>query len=390
MEASGPSPLVGVGADAMAEVAALTAEPGPFLSVFIDTEYGVEKATVRYADRWKDLRKKLVGEGAPSDWLDMVGQWLADHRTDGPALAFVAATDGGLIASAVGPYRLPEDRGAWDSVAHIGPLIEWYQNTPPALVVVADRTGADIAALGRVGPLQEQVTGETGPHLHRSKPGGWSQRRYQQKAENLWRENAEQVVRRITQLTDELDPRLVVIAGEVRAVQLIFDQLPERVARLARRAKGGRHRGSEGKLPQHVDELYRSAVAEDTVALLDKYLEELGQHDRGLAGVAETVSALRSAAVETLLLHDDPGDDRRLLCSPSDPMVISSVADDVAALGGEPQEGRLVDVLIRAAWGGGAQVRMVPGLPNLDDGVGAVLRFSRSAVPGVAAPVARS
>jgi peptide subunit release factor 1 (eRF1) len=378
--------LVGVGAEAMPEVAAVVAEPGPFLSVFIDTEYGVEKATVRYADRWKDLRKKLLAGGAPTDWLDVAGEWLLEHRTDGPALAFVAPSGGVLISSAIGPYRLPEDRGAWDSVAHIGPLIGWYQNTPPALVVVADRTGADIAALGRVGPLHEEVVGETGPHVHRSKPGGWSQRHYQQKAENIWRENAGQVVRRVTQLTDELDPRLVVVAGEVRAVQLMVDQLPDRVARLVRRADGSRHPGGEGKLPAEVDHLYRSAVAEDTAALVDKYGEELGQQDRGVAGVGETITALSAAAVETLLVHDDPADERRLLCSTSDPLIVASSADEIRSLGGEPEEGRLVDVLIRAAWGGGAKVRMVPALPNLAEGVGGVLRFSRSALPSLAEP----
>jgi hypothetical protein len=382
MEASGPSPWVGVEATAMPDVAALYDEPGPFLSVFVDTEYGVEKAGVRFADRWKDVRKAVVVQGAPSELLDHIGEWLMEHRTDGPALAVVSPADGARGSSSVGPYKLPVDRGAWDAVPHIGPLIDWYQRTPPALVVVADRTGADIAAVGRVGPLHEQVIGETGPHIHRAKPGGWSQPHYQHKAENLWRENAEQVVRRLTELSDQFDPRLVVVAGDVRAVQLILDQLPQRVSRVVRRADGSRHAGGEGRLPMEIDHLYRSAVAEDTVALAEKYREELGQRDRGVSGVEPTMAALSMAAVETLLVHDDPADERRVFCSPQDPLVMARSAGEVMELSGDFVEARLVDVLIRAAWGGGGRVRIVPELPFLAEGVGAVLRFSSSEVPG--------
>jgi hypothetical protein len=41
----------------------------------------------------------------------------------------------------------------------------------------------------------------------------------------------------------------------------------------------------------------------------------------------------------------------------------------------DPQEGRLVDVLIRAAFGTGAGVRIVPAGGPGKDGVGAILRF---------------
>lgn len=365
----------------MPDVAALYDEPGPFLSVFVDTEYGVEKADVRFADRWKDVRK-AVADGPPPELLDHVGEWLMEHRTDGPALGAVWSADRARSCSSVGPYKLPVDRGAWDAVPHIGPLIDWYQRTPPALVVVADRTGADIAAVGRVGERHEKVVGETGPHIHRAKPGGWSQLHYQHKAENLWRENAEQVVQRLTELTDQLDPRLVVVAGDVRAVQLIVDQLPERVRHLVRRAEGSRHGGGEGKLAMEIDHLYQSAVAEDTVALAEKFREELGQHDRGVSGVEPTMAALSMAAVDTLLVCDDPADERRVFCSPRDPLVVARSAGEVVELGGDYVEARLVDVLIRAAWGGGARVRIVPELPFLAEGVGAVLRFSSSAVPG--------
>ena len=68
-----------------------------------------------------------------------------------------------------------------------------------------------------------------------------------------------------------------------------------------------------------------------------------------------TLEALRMSAVDTLLVHDAELRAQRV---PVD-------AGDAAA----------PDALIAAAWATGARVRVVPGLPGMDDGVGALLRF---------------
>ena len=52
------------------------------------------------------------------------------------------------------------------------------------------------------------------------------------------------------------------------------------------------------EIADHVVRLVSSAVAEDTVALLRKFKEEKGQHDRAASGVTETMAALAQAKVE--------------------------------------------------------------------------------------------
>jgi hypothetical protein len=77
-----------------------------------------------------------------------------------------------------------------------------------------------------------------------------------------------------------------------------------------------------------------------------------------------------------LLVHDDP-DDERTAWFGADAIPMSSQAGDLKGLGVDsPVEGRLVDVLIRAALGTGAGVRIVPHAGGPKDQVGAILRWS--------------
>jgi hypothetical protein len=70
-------------------------------------------------------------------------------------------------------------------------------------------------------PDQEvRVEGEE-LHATRSAPGDWSQRRFQQRTGNRWQRNAGAVAEALTKLVDQVHPRLVVMTGEVRAVQFL-------------------------------------------------------------------------------------------------------------------------------------------------------------------------
>src|SRR5437764_181382 len=98
------------------------------------------------------------------------------------------------------------------------------------------------AAHGAGGATVTTVGEESGsdPNLRKSNPGGWSQRRYQNRAENLWEQNAKSVADQVASLVDETGARLVVVAGDVRAVQLLREHLAAPVLDLVREIDGSR------------------------------------------------------------------------------------------------------------------------------------------------------
>jgi peptide subunit release factor 1 (eRF1) len=378
MESSGSSPPGGLSPAAVPDIAAAFDAAGPFVTVYLGTEPAVEQAAQRSELRWKALRKELEASGAPEAALEAIDPLVPDAHHEGRTLAVVANDSGALLVRHE-PEPPARDLGRVATLPSVGPLLEWAQAALPHLVVLADRAGADII-VSTPGDVEEVETVDLDrgddPHLRKSKPGGWSQRRYQNKAENLWDHNAKQVADHVTALVDEHDVRLVLVAGDVRALEKLRQHLPERVAGLVREIEGGRAPGTDvDELAEEVVKLVATTVAEDSVALLRTFKQERGQNDLAAEGMAATLAALASAQVDTLLVHDDPDDTRTAWFGPG-PGMVAEDSQTLRDLGVEdPQEGRLVDVAIRAAFTTGASVRIIPSVGSVADGLGAVLRF---------------
>jgi Bacterial archaeo-eukaryotic release factor family 2 len=378
MESSGASPAGGLLPAAVPDIAAVFDAPGPFVTVYLGTEPAVEQAAQQSELRWKALRRELAEAGAPDTALAAVDPLVADAHTQGRTLAVVANATGALLVRHE-PEPPSRDLGRFAGLPSVGPLLEWAQASVPHVVVLADRAGADIVAFTRDGEGRVTTAGQPSgddPELRKSQPGGWSQRRYQNRAENLWDRNARAVADQVTAVVDEIGARLVVVAGDVRAVPAMREHLPERVAGCLREVDGARSPdGSIDEIADDVVKLVATVAAAETVDLLGTFKQEQGQNDLAAEGVAATIAALAAARVDTLLVHDDPDDGRTAWFGP-EPGMVAEDAQTVRDLGaGEPAEGRLVDVAIRAAFTTGAAVRVVPSVRSVAEGIGAVLRF---------------
>ncbi len=153
---------------------------------------------------------------------------VALARLEGPVVAVYCSPEVDEVVAITGPEEEGGDWAAWDRLPRLAPVIRWHQATPPALLVAIDRTGADLVSGGRARqPVLESVTDDEHPYIRKIQPGGWSQRRYQQRAENSWRAVAGEVADRVTGHVEANGARLVVVAGDVRAVQQLRDLLPD-------------------------------------------------------------------------------------------------------------------------------------------------------------------
>lgn len=351
---------------------------GPFASVYLDTSPDVENASQKVELRWRNAREDLAEQGAGESTLAAIDPLIADAHKSGGALA-VIATDGGIVVAEHQPEPPKRDAVArWDTLPYVAPIIEWRQSSVPHVVVMTDRTGADIITVRRWGEERAfEVDASPNHDVTKAAPGGWSQARYQRRVENTWAENAQQVADAVADAADRTKAQLVVLGGDVRAVELLRDALPSRVADLITVIEGGRSPdGSQNEVADEVVRLAASAAAEETVALLQKFAEERGQLDRAADGVDETLAALTASKVETLLIHDDP-DDVRIAFFDPDGTVIAAEAVQLRDFGVEhPTKGRLVDAAIRSAVLTGAGVWIIPGAGGPVDGTGAILRWS--------------
>ena len=358
----------------------LTHAVGPFLSLELTTEAGIDNAAQRSEQRWRGVRDDAAAQGAPPEVLDAVDPVVADAHLEGDGLAVVASA-GGVLHVEHAP-RLPDrDLARWAPLPSLLPVIAWRQESPPYVTVLADRAGADLAAYRRPasrGPgLHREAGGDADP-MHKPHAGGWSQRRYQERAENTWERNAADAAEQVVRLARRVDARVVVAAGDERAVTLLQESLPaDLVERLVVVAGGRSADGSEGLFEQETRIAVELAVNADADALLEKFREERGQNDRAAEGPRATLAALAMAAVDVLLIEaDDPEDGRTGWFGP-EPAQVGATAAGLGGMGvDEPAEGRLADVAVRAALGTGAGIRVVGAGAGLEGGIGAILRWS--------------
>lgn len=376
METAGSTAAFAVGTADVPELARLSDTPGPFVTVHLTTEAKVDNASQRTLQHWRTVRDQLESEDTDAESLDAIEAIVPDLHHEGPG-AVIVASKGDVVVAFVLDEAPSRDLGTFGALPRLGRLIEWRQLHLPHIIVLADRSGADIFALGPGGRATDSVGGDAGhPHLHKAHAGGWSQRRFQERAENLWEQNAKAVADRVQEVAALIDPAVILVAGDVRAVALLREHLDDKLASLVRELDGSRHAdGGDDVLLDDARRQIQTAAANDTVAFLEKFREEKGQRDRAADGLDATLEALNAAQVETLLVHDDVDDDRSVWFAPDGPLV----AADRATLEGygviAPSEGRLVDALIRSAFANGARVRIVPKTV-VTDGVGAILRYT--------------
>jgi hypothetical protein len=324
--------------------------------------------------RWRSLGKELADQGIDQPTLDAIGHHLAELPVLATELAIFAAGGTVRLAQPI-PGGARFDRARFGAPAEVVPLLAWLHRHPPYVAVVIDRVGADMTAV-RGGAVSGPTTVIAGPddEIERNAPGGWAQPRYQRRAEDSWQHNAAAVADAATRALRELPARLLLVAGDVRAVQLLQEHLPTQIRRdvTVRHLPGGRSPdGSTAARQAAIEDAVDGYAADTTAALLDRFSER--DPTRTVEGAAATLAALAAGRVATLFVSDDPDDTRtawygrHVLCA--------AEADDIRD-GDWRARGQLVDVAVRAALLTDADVRVVDvAAGRFSESIGALCRY---------------
>jgi hypothetical protein len=352
---------------------------GPFASVYLDASRDTEDGAAAVELRWRGLRERM---GAPPETLDALDRAISEHTPGVGRYGLAVFGAGGeivLVEHLPAPPRT--ELAVYGPLPHTMPLVAQRGEEIAWLRVLTDRVGADLAGVTAGGLRRaETVRGHETHPVRKVKPGGWAQARFQREAETTWRRNAGDVATATIAVADRLAPEVLVIAGDVRARQLLLTQLPKRWQdRAVQTDAGSRAAGAD---PEALDDVTVQAVADVAArrprAALDRYGEQEGA-GRGLGAV---VRALQREQVGVLLIVDDPSSTDELWVGP-EPNQLAMDPEEVREMGvDEPVRVRADAALVRAATCTGADLVLVgPDDVDLEHGVGAVLRYRDPATP---------
>lgn len=342
----------------------LTAE-GPIASVYLRAPSTTADAEHRFEIGWKNARRRLVDEQAPDAVLARLDEQVADMAHD-DAPAFALFSDGRVEHTIVEPLddTLRDDLAVVDRLPRLVPFLHAQQRSVPHVMVVTDRTGADIIGVVDGEEESSDTVEGTDHHIHRGRFGGWSHRRIQQRAENHWEDNAREVAERVEEIARRIGARVVTVAGDVRARQFLLEHLADDVRAVTTVLEVG----DDDAIADATVRLVADVVARDTRSVLESHADRRSA-GTAVAGPEAVFDALAAGRVELLLVVDDVDDQRRAYFSTdgSPTCATTNTSADMA-------EGRMVDVAIRSALLTDAKVRVVPATV-LDGDIGALLRW---------------
>lgn len=351
-------------------IRALLIEPVPVASVYFDV-----RATADVPIRWRALAGRLAEDGAPTQIIDALERRVLD-AVPGPGV-LAAFAHGTTVRFAVDlPDLSMPDTARYGALPYLRPLLAWEQDHPARVLAVLDRTGADLSvyAAGSTSPVDTTVTGPD-DEIERNAPGGWAQGRYQHRAEDSWEHNAVAVAEVLARLVKRFDARVLLLAGDVRALQYLDEHLPRWIHTgvTVRRVTGGR--SEDGSAERRTGQLAvqtRQIVAEQNAGLLAEFAAHVGTGGSAVQGAGDTVAALAAGRVRVLLLPATPSPDTRAWFGPA-PTAVDLRPDQLRQAGIPAYEAALEDVAIRAAVLTDAEIRIIENGPPT---IAALCRFT--------------
>jgi hypothetical protein len=134
--------------------------------------------------RWRRLASRLTAQGADEASVAVISRYLSQQPA-APARCAAFATEGKLLFAETLPGPAQPDLARFGAPPDVVPLLSWSQRHPPYVVVVTDRTGADVTAVpgGAVAGSTSKVVGPD-DEIERNAPGGYGHR--PNSADNSW------------------------------------------------------------------------------------------------------------------------------------------------------------------------------------------------------------
>lgn len=306
-----------------------------------------------------DLQLKQTRDQA----LDLVGEETTDALVS--AIRAHDATAGRSLVAVLAP---DETVTVWDTDAELpaavvpGPLpalthlMVQRQAWVPHIVVQLDRVGADLTVASNRHDREETSVDGSELHITKSNPGGWSQRRFQQRAEDQRDDNAGDVADRLVDLVRDHDLELVLIAGHEEMIGRLRDDLPPSVDDLVTVLDRGSRAddGSADAMEAAVDQAVRSFASERREGVRQSVLDALGRGD-GVTGRADVLDALYQGRVDTLLVLPEATAGLHAHIGP-EPQEVAADASVLHELGRTAERVPLVDAALRGAAATGASV----------------------------------
>ncbi|HYB96738.1 MAG TPA: Vms1/Ankzf1 family peptidyl-tRNA hydrolase [Vicinamibacterales bacterium] len=363
-------------------LAALEPSPFPVISLYLslkpnqngreDFDVFVRKV---FPERAKSFRQNSPERDSFDQDAERIRQYLASERDPSWQGVAIFACAGAQLFEAI-PLETPFD-DHWmfvGSVPHLYPLAKLVDTYPRYAAVMVDTNKARILVFSLAATEREEriVNDKT----RRSSQGGWSQARYQRRADNVHLHHMKEVAEALERIVREEHLNQIVVAADEVALPKLREQLPAHLAEkivatvpLQRNAPGS-------ALEDTLAEIWRKDAESDAEKVQELFDEWLGS-GLGVTGPEATLRAFELGQVEELIITGAVETLKPVQTMPAN-SATEMQADTSAPQGGVDESRlKLSAELIKRAQQTAARIRFIEDASLLEEvgGVGALLRF---------------
>jgi methylmalonyl-CoA mutase cobalamin-binding subunit len=345
-------------------LAELYRRPGAVSTVYADVTQDASDPKRTKTIRHRTVREALAEAGAPEVDAVAVSELLeAPPGVGGPMSRLIIVREGAVeVNEVLAGEPLAELLVSYGPVPNLIPLLIQRPRDLRYVVAEVGRDGGEISLFrfNRPEPVAERdVKGDT-EFITKvgSEDDFLAGGRYQHHTEEVWKRNEAQVAQAIDEVVKDSGAELLVVTGDVRARQLLVDQLSPASRKILTElpATTRQEDASQDELDAEVHRNIAASLAADEYNALQRL--ETGRND-GLSEIdfAAVVRALQQAQVDTLIVTSGGMQMPTLIALDREPWV--AVTSDDALGAGELGPVPAADALVRAAILTDAQVVVV-------------------------------
>ena len=363
---------------------------GSVSSAYVDVTQDAQNPRRTSSLRQRTLREALTEAGAPEIDIGTIIELIEEPPGVGGRMGRLMVVREGVVEfnEVLSGEPLGELLVSYGPVPALIPLLIHRPRDLSYVVAEVGRDGGEVTLyrLSRTHPLSKvRVKGDT-EFLTKvgSEDDFLANGRYQHRTEEVWKRNEGQIAAAIDEVVRDSKAELLMLTGDVRARQLLVDQLSPtsrevlQVLPTNTRPGGAAQEELEGDLNRHL----AAILAQEE----HDALERLGAgQGNGLSELdfAAVVRALQQHQVDVLMLAPDRMPGETLIALDREPWLAGSSADALGA--GELGSVPAADALIRAAILTDARVMVVsPGELPAETSIAALLRWSTLPAPAEA------
>jgi len=366
--------------DALARIEPTTL---PLLSVYLNTDVNETGRTTHDLFLRKELRQRArtYGERSPDrESLDRdcerIEQYLTGElQPSTRGVALFACSGAGLFEAIQLKVPFSENRLVVNDRPHLYPLARLDEEHPRYAALVVDTNSARIFVFGTGATIN--TVDVQNPKTKHSKAGGWSQARYQRRADNVHTNHMKEVVEALGRIVREEKIDQIVIAGDDVAVARLREQLPGELADKIIDVVKLQRNAQDASFLEATFDAIRVRDAETDAEKVEELLNEWQSGGLGVAGPEATLSAFELGQVDELVITGSVESLKPVQKLPDAAPAAMQADTSAPETGIDEDRLKLSAELIKLAQQTSARVRFIEDATLLEEvgGVGALLRF---------------